>query len=402
MFENDNFKFIRNWMRINKPILDSVRMIQPLLGATANFKGINDVWTRDFGHLGRISHSSKYLSDRINSPLWGIERSMSSIFAYQSRYQDILQGSFGLASKSALAFDRLETSTRGLAGIYHNLDKGTLSGLKSSPILSTYYVSQALMNSGLKQLNIDVSPLIKYFKATNVLNSVSINWDELTEDSEDETDDIEFNEDGTIVVADQILTVEEIREVFNSCLKESGILDMLEKIKNQQEEALQELREKQIEYFNKLLDKIKELKGSAVARFIRDFLINILAGLVLLVLITPLVEQVTSKTESTIESQIQAEANMDVNRDNNAHGEYQAQVQVPIEVKLNPRLKSPVIAKVKPGTEITVIDANRNWAFIECYNEDSDECVVGWVFIRYTPSFLRLPQDDNKGIGCNE
>jgi hypothetical protein len=184
-------------------------------------------------------------------------------------------------------------------------------------------------------------------------------------------DDITINQDGTISLAEETVTLNDINETVLGLLPKDG-----------EELTLQS-------FFDILAEKAKSLKGPIKA-FILYFLLPYFIG-ILSTLTSPYYSNIISPESSSNRQVIvkkikkQTIANFEFTEISSFRF-VKADI---LNVRTKPTIKSEKIDELYLGQVVQIIKKKRNWSFVEYLDASIGEIYSGWVFTRYLERFKK-------------
>ena len=258
--------------------------------------------------------------------------------------------------------------------IHLNLD---LSGLKqtiesiNSITLPVVDLSKQIQSMNLSKYNLDkLIPDTRYVFGTiiaSIDNMSSFDISILTEKlNEMKFEEIDVDNDGTVNFRNELYSREEVQEIVNKAINDSGLLFQQES-----------------ENIDTLISEIQRNRQPLY----QQILINLLCG-VILFLATPILQSVQESVSSImienktkivklIKSEYQS-LKLQVSEKNR----YRLVKTESMVVRITNKKNSQSVGEVYFGTVVKVLYKNKNWSLIE-YENENEQIVTGWVYTRY-------------------
>ena len=196
----------------------------------------------------------------------------------------------------------------------------------------------------------------------------NFNLDELQSIAFDLSDeDVEINPDGTVSGRAQAFTVQDIQDIVNSCIEESGILSKLSTI-------------------DQAINKLIEITSKLSEPIIKKILIGIIIGVVLAFL-NPIIGQISQDlmkvNKKAVVKEFKQKSNELKKIDYAVFNKYRLVTTDCLNVREQNTIKSRVVGKLYFGQVVCIVRKNKNWTLIERYDSETDVYIKGWVFTRY-------------------
>lgn len=254
--------------------------------------------------------------------------------------------------------------------------------------------------STLGSLDAEITPLLKALSSIKLnlpanINMVALqNLSRSIASSEYSPDDIEIDEDGTMTITGETLSIATVKEALITNLRDSGLLDVIRRMDEnvtrlEQSYSRQSGRILAIEEaVNNMVRLVSEMKESKIKMFLQGLILALLFNFISNNFVTPLTQPFTDIPVKAIVKLYRKDAKVaTASIDHEALKQFKFVTMPALKVRAGGRMKSHIVAEAKLGQVVTVVRKDRNWTLVEYIDRHTEDFISGWVLTRYIESF---------------